>query len=157
MRSGSCWLYGSDVRPARTGFGLGSQRAKMSKNPDFLGLWAALGGQSGRLMAHDAVRALVGLPMGSTSARMAEFGRIWPPEPGVRVRVRVTLSPAQNADFCAHWLHKRRWLLRPATSTVRLKLKLQIARAEPNWLLGWAGWPAGSNWLHHPILVELIN
>ena len=43
-------------------------------------------------MAHDAVRALVGLPMGSTSARMAEFGRIWPPEPGVR----VTLSPART-------------------------------------------------------------
>ena len=47
-------------------------------------------------MAHDAVRALVGLPMGSTSARMAEFGTIWPPEPGVRVRVRVTLSPART-------------------------------------------------------------
>jgi len=45
-------------------------------------------------MAHDAVRALVGLPMGSTSARMAEFGRIWPPEPGVRVR--VMLSPART-------------------------------------------------------------
>ena len=34
--------------------------------------------------------------MGQTGVRNAEFGRIWPLEPGVRVRVRVrvTLSPA---------------------------------------------------------------
>ena len=68
--------------------GSGSQRAKMSKNVDFLGLWAALGGQSGRLMAHDAVRALVGLPMGSTSERMAEFGRIWPWNQGLGLGLR---------------------------------------------------------------------
>ena len=41
-------------------------------------------------MANHEVCAWVSLPMGQTGARNAEFGRIWPLEPGVR----VTLSPA---------------------------------------------------------------
>ena len=55
-------------------------------------------------MANHEVCAWVSLPMGQTSARNAEFGRIWPLEPGVRVRVRVrvTLSPARTRLIFAH-------------------------------------------------------
>ena len=56
------------------------------------------------LEANHGVWAWVGLPMGQTGVRNAEFGRIWPLEPGVRVRVRVrvTLSPARTRLIFAH-------------------------------------------------------
>ena len=56
------------------------------------------------LEANHGVWAWVGLPMGQTGVRNAESGRIWPLEPGVRVRVRVrvTLSPARTRLIFAH-------------------------------------------------------
>ena len=50
------------------------------------------------MRANHEVGRLVSLPIDQTGARNAEFGRIWPLEPGVRVRVRVrvTLSPART-------------------------------------------------------------
>ena len=53
-------------------------------------------------MAHDAVRALVGLPMGSASVRMAEFGRIWPLEPGVRVALLPAHTRTHTTLIFAH-------------------------------------------------------
>ena len=51
------------------------------------------------MVATHEVGRLVSLPIGPTGLRNAEFGRIWPPEPGVRVRVRVTLSPRTRLIF----------------------------------------------------------
>ena len=56
------------------------------------------------MMATHEVGRLVSLPIDQTGARNAESGRIWPLEPGVRVRVRVrvTLSPARTRLIFAH-------------------------------------------------------
>ena len=54
------------------------------------------------LEANHGVWAWVGLPMGQTGARNAEFGRIWPLEPGVRVALLPAHTRTHTTLIFAH-------------------------------------------------------
>ena len=80
-------------------------------------------------VSYDAVRRLVGLPMGHMDAWDAKFGRIWPLEPGVR----ATLSPAHthlNSRFF-HLAACTVFKIAPTTSTAYLALTSLPVRVEP--------------------------